>query len=179
MRDDPGGTHRLQYILNADKATKVRMQLVVLLHAQKYQLVDDNTHARCTVPFCQTGRNVWRHISNCKLGDKCTDARCKTSRHILAHWELCSKNQLYCKVCTPLKVVKFRKTKRVEVPDCLAARATIDHYKECTSLDCDRCGNVKEFRRKVCGSRGLVNKQNHIASHDVLFGLNILLTIAI
>lgn len=105
------------------------------------------------------GRDVLRHITNCKLEENCSDARCKTSRQILSHWELCSKTQLYCKVCSPLKVVKFRKSKRFEVPDCLAARAIIDHYKECTSMECERCNNVKDLRRKVYGSRGLVKRR--------------------
>lgn len=164
MRNDPSGMNQLQSILNADKVFKVRLQLAVLLHAQKFQLVDDSMHTRCKVPFCKTGRDVWRHIQSCTVDSDCSEPKCKVSRQILAHWDLCSKNQLYCKVCTPLKTMKFGKSKRIEIPDCHTARNLISHFKQCAAFDCERCESVNELKRKVCGSRALMKqKVNHSA----------------
>lgn len=159
MRNNLIGMTRAQQIINADKATKVRMQLAVLLHAQKYQLVDDNDHKGCTVPFCQIGRDVWKHIKTCTDEINCSEPRCKVSREILSHWDLCSKNHLYCKVCTPLKVFKEKYTRKFEVPDCRTSKNLIRHYKECTLMDCKRCDVLKRLKRRGYGPHSLPNQR--------------------
>lgn len=158
MRNEPNEVSPLQQIMNADKATKVRMQLAILLHAQKYQHIDDSNHRECQVPFCQIGRVIWKHIKICTPEHQCTEPRCKISREILSHWEICSKNQLYCKVCTPLKVAKLKHSKRIEVPNCWTARNLIRHYKMCKLADCKRCKISKYIKRRICGP-GIVPNQ--------------------
>lgn len=159
MRNNLLGMTRAQQIIHADKATKVRMQLAVLLHAQKYQQVDDNAHKGCNVPFCQIGRDVWKHIKTCTQEIDCSEPRCKVSREILTHWEMCSKSQLYCKVCTPLKVAKQKQPKKLNVPDCQTSRNLIRHYKDCTSMDCKRCEVLRRLKRRLYGSRHLLNQR--------------------
>lgn len=148
---------RAQQIIHSDKATKVRMQLAVLLHAQKYQQVDDIAHKGCAVPFCQIGRDVWKHIKTCTQETNCSEPRCKVSREILTHWELCSKSQLYCKVCTPLKVAKQKQPKKLNVPNCQTSRHLVRHYKDCASMDCKQCEVLRRLKRRACGTRSLLN----------------------
>lgn len=138
---------------NIDKAVTNRMQLVVLLHVQKYQDEADILHIGCKIPFCYLARAVWRHMVRCKLKIACPDFKCRSSHQILAHWDSCRLNKSSCTICDPLKKGKYMR-KRYTVPDCVAARASIDHFKNCTSVDCKRCDNIVDFRRKALKSRG-------------------------
>lgn len=157
MRNNP---HPLQRIISAEKAIKARIRLAVLLHARnQHQHTDYDAHVQCSVPYCQAGRDVWKHISNCMLETDCSQPHCKSSRQILAHWEKCSKNQFYCKVCTPLKLAIKKKTRKIQVPDCWSSRDLISHYKECTLMHCERCKVIKVLNGNVCSSRSLIKRR--------------------
>lgn len=145
-----------------DKINYVRMHLALLLHGQKYQQVDDNTHSECRVPFCQFGRKLWRHIETCtQQTGSCVEPYCRVSREMLKHWEICSKSQQFCRMCTPLRATKRKPSKKLQVPNCRTSRNLIRHYKECSSADgCKKCKIPNYLKGKLCGIRNSAKKRH-------------------
>lgn len=143
----------------------VRMHLALLLHGQKYQQVDDETHSECRVPFCQFGRKLWRHVGTCSATQEtgaCTEPYCRVSREMLKHWEICSKSQKFCRMCTPLRIAKRKQsTAKLQVPNCRASRSLVRHYKECSSMDnCKKCKYPNYLKRKLHGTQMLAMKRH-------------------
>lgn len=136
-----------------------RKRLALLLHARKYQHVDDNAHNNCHVVNCQFARNIWRHITTC-THSACTNPQCAYSRNIIEHWEQCAK-PYDCGLCSPLRPPKpepeKEPPKKFELPDCRTARHLISHYKNCSSIgdSCEMCEIANDLRRKSKGLRQL------------------------
>ncbi|KAK6167488.1 hypothetical protein SNE40_021504 [Patella caerulea] len=84
------------------KGKLIQQQLVLLLHADKCQLRDNqNTQHICSLPYCHTMKNVLQHMTVCTAGRSCLVAHCVSSRQIITHWKNCTRTE--CPVCMPLK----------------------------------------------------------------------------
>lgn len=165
MRTETSQVNRLQQIMT-DRINHMRKHLALMLHAKKYQNVTETAHADCRVPFCQSGRKLWHHIVKCTgtpEADSCTEPYCRVSREMLKHWELCSKAQKLCPMCSPLRMPKRRQpqSNKLQAPNCRTSRETIRHYKDCNATnDCEMCKIPNYLKRKANGIRRLAKKRH-------------------
>ncbi|GMT18271.1 hypothetical protein PFISCL1PPCAC_9568, partial [Pristionchus fissidentatus] len=84
-----------------EKRKLIQQQLVLLLHATKCA---EREKVRCTLPHCQTMKDVLVHLTTCTSGRECKYAHCASSRQIIHHWKNCKKDE--CPVCGPLRRIQ-------------------------------------------------------------------------
>lgn len=139
---------------NCDNAMKMRFQLRLLLHVRNSS---SSPHA-CAMPQCDIIRAIYRHMEKC-ADHICPAPGCQISRKLLCHWDVCGKMRQFCEVCTPLRSTELKLPHLEGQPDCVTARKLIQHYKECTLLECEHCSVLIGSRIRRFGARHVVRRK--------------------
>lgn len=87
---------------HAEKAKKIRKQLMIIFHVFKCIKRDAKTGngEQCDVKHCAKLKKIILHLKICR-NDDCTEFNCKATRTVLTHWNQCE--GVGCLACGPLK----------------------------------------------------------------------------